>query len=64
MAKKKPILASKFLIGSAVNLYGKRYFKKKARLVTDGSLKSIKPPYIVVANHSGFADVGGLVVAA
>ncbi|MCX4285981.1 MAG: lysophospholipid acyltransferase family protein [Clostridia bacterium] len=64
MAKKKPILASKFLIGSAVNLYGKRYFKKKARLVTDGSLKSIKPPYVVVANHSGFADVGGLVVAA
>ena len=40
--------------------YGNRYFTKKVKLVSDGVLKHIKPPYIVVANHASFADVGGM----
>lgn len=62
MAKKKPRLASKFLIGAAVNLYGKLKFVKQVKLISDGSLKKIKPPYIVVANHASFVDVGGLIM--
>lgn len=62
--RKNPILARKSLIGLGVAFYGRRYFKKQARLVTDSALKSIKPPYIVVANHAGFADVGGLIMEA
>ena len=41
--------------------YGKRYFKKKVKLIEDGNLKQIKPPYVVVANHCGFLDVASLV---
>ncbi len=59
--KKSPKLANKALIGLGITFYGRRYFKKKVTLKTLGSLKNIKPPYIVVANHSGFADVGGLI---
>ena len=62
--KRRPILACKPLIGLGVAFYGKRYFSKQVKLISDGSLKRIKPPYVVVANHSGFADVGGLIVAA
>lgn len=62
--RKNPVLASKPLIGLGVTFYGKRYFRKQARLVSDGALKGIKPPYVVVANHSGFADVGGLIMEA
>ena len=62
--RKSPKLASKFLIGMGVTFYGRRYFRRKARLVSDHALKSIKPPYVVVANHSGFADVGGLIMEA
>ena len=47
-----------------VTFYGRRYFRRKVRLVSDNALKSIKPPYVVVANHSGFADVGGLIMEA
>ncbi len=59
--KKSPKLANKALIKLGITFYGRRYFKKKVTLKTLGSLKNIKPPYIVVANHSGFADVGGLI---
>lgn len=62
--KRRPVLASKPLIGLGVAFYGRRYFNKRVKLEVVGSLKEIKPPYIVVANHSGFADVGGLIVAA
>ena len=62
--RKRPVLASKTFIKLGLTFYGKRYFKKQVTLKTIGSLKNIKPPYIVVANHSGFADVGGLVVDA
>lgn len=58
---KKPILANKFLVRVGVNLYGKRYFKKQARLLCNVDLSKLEPPYIVLANHSGFADVGGLI---
>ena len=63
MAKKNPKLANKFLIGAAVNFYGKRKFRKEAKLITDGTLKKLKPPYVVVANHAGFVDVGGLIMS-
>ncbi|MCM1195242.1 MAG: 1-acyl-sn-glycerol-3-phosphate acyltransferase [Firmicutes bacterium] len=61
---KHPRLASKPLVGLGVAFYGKRYFKKQVKLISDGSLKKLEPPYIIVANHSGFADVGGLITQA
>lgn len=62
--QKHPTLASKSLLRLAVAFYGRRYFRKNVRLVADDALKSIKPPYIVVANHAGWADVGGLIMQA
>lgn len=62
MKRKKPVLASKFLIGVAKTFYGKKYFTKKVNLIADGTLASLKPPFVVVANHCGFVDVGGLVM--
>ena len=58
--KKKPTLASKFFVGAAVHFYGKPYCRKQVNLIHDGSLKDIKPPYVLVANHSGFLDVGAV----
>lgn len=60
LSTKKPVPASKFLLGMATTFYGKRYFTKKVKLVDDGVLKYLKPPYIIVANHASFADVGGM----
>ena len=60
--KKKPILASKFLIGCGVAFYGKRYFRKQVQFVHDDTLNQIKPPYIIVANHCGFLDVTGTIM--
>ena len=61
MAKKRnPILASKLVVGAAVHFYGKRYLRKQVRLIDDGSLRRIKPPYVLVANHCGFLDVAGV----
>ena len=60
---KKVKLANKFLVGMGVTFYGKTRFKRQVKLITDGSLKKIKPPFVVVANHAGFVDVGGLVVS-
>ena len=62
MASKKPILADNFIMSLGRTFYGKRYFSKQVKLVSDGTLAKIQPPYVVVANHSGFADVGGLVM--
>ena len=64
MVKRKPKLASKFLIGTAVRTYGRRFFKKQVKLIHDGSLKKIKPPYVLVANHCGFLDVAGVIMMA
>ena len=33
--RKTPILAKKSLIGLSVSLYGRRYFRRKARIVSD-----------------------------
>ena len=63
MANKHPKLASKFLIGAAINLYGKTKFIKKAQLSGNEFFKYLKPPYVVVANHASFADVGGLIMS-
>lgn len=60
MKKKHPVPASRFLLNSAKFFYGNKYFSKRVKLVCDDTLKNIKPPYIVVANHASFADVGGL----
>lgn len=57
---KQPRLASKFVMGCVMTFYGKRYFRKKAVLVEDGTLRKIKPPYILLANHASFADVAGI----
>ena len=60
---KKVKLANKFLIGIGVNTYGKTTFRRQVPLVADDTLKNLKPPFVVVANHAGFADVGGLVMS-
>ena len=60
---KKVKLANKFLIGAAINLYGKTKFKRQVKLITDGTLAKLKPPFVVVANHAGFVDVGGLIIS-
>lgn len=62
--RKHPTLAQKGLIRLAVVFYGKRYFKRQVRLVSDHALRHIKPPYVVAANHACFADVGGLIMEA
>lgn len=41
--------------------YGNKFVKKQIKLVHDGMLNKIKPPYIIVANHSSFVDVGALI---
>ena len=58
--RKKPILASKFFVGAAVNFYGKPFCRKQIKLIHDGSLRKIKPPYVLVANHCNFVDVGAV----
>ena len=61
MSKKaKPILAKKSLVRLSLLFYGNRFVKKQVRLIHDGTLSKIRPPYIVVANHSSFVDVGAL----
>lgn len=62
MKNKKPILAKRSLLRLARAFYGKNFFSKKVKLVHDGTLARIRPPYIVVANHSNFVDVGGLIM--
>lgn len=62
MSAKKPILASNFIMGIGRAVYGRQYFTKKVKLISDGTLKNLEPPYIVVANHSSFADVGGVIM--
>ena len=63
MANKHPRPASKFLIRAAIDFYGKTKFGKKAKLSGGEAFRYIKPPYIVVANHASFADVGGLIMS-
>ncbi|MCM1043407.1 MAG: 1-acyl-sn-glycerol-3-phosphate acyltransferase [Corallococcus sp.] len=58
--RKNPRLANKFAVRLGINFYGKGYFKKYAPFVDDGTLRNIKPPYIVAVNHASFADVGGI----
>lgn len=58
--KKKPILAKKSLVRLGIWFYGNKFVKKDIKLVHDGTLSKLKPPYIVVANHSSFVDVGAL----
>ncbi|MCM1289413.1 MAG: 1-acyl-sn-glycerol-3-phosphate acyltransferase [Corallococcus sp.] len=62
MKNKKPVPAKKSLIRLGIAFYGKKFFSKKVKLVHDGTLKKMEPPYIVVANHSNFIDVGGLIM--
>ncbi len=59
--RKKPILAKKSFIRLGLLAYGNKFCKKQIKLVHDGSLSQIQPPYIVVANHSSFVDVGALI---
>ncbi len=59
-SKKKPILASKFLIKCGIIFYGKRFFRKKVKLLYNSEFSQIKPPFVVVANHASFADVGAM----
>ncbi len=59
--RKKPILAKKSLIRLGLSVYGNKFCKKQIKLIHDGSLSRIQPPYIVVANHSSFVDVGALI---
>lgn len=59
--RKKPYLASKFLIKLSLLFYGNNFCRKSVKLVDDGALSGLKPPYIVVANHSSFVDVGCLI---
>lgn len=59
--RKNPILANKFFVRAGVNFYAKKYCKKQVKLTYSADLSKIKPPYVVVANHSGFLDVCGLI---
>ncbi len=59
--RKKPVLAKKSFIRLGLWFYGNKFCKKQIKLVHDGTLAKIKPPYIVVANHSSFVDVGALI---
>lgn len=59
--RKKPILAKKGLIALSIAFYGKKFVNKGVKLLHDGTLSKLKPPYIVVANHASFVDVGGLI---
>ena len=51
------------MMGAAIAFYGKPTFAKKAKLSGGEAFKYLKPPYIVVANHASFADVGGLIMS-
>lgn len=60
MAKKShPKLANRFLLKLARTFVGKRYFKR-CGLTADFDLSKLKPPYVVVANHCGLADIAGV----
>lgn len=59
--RKKPILAKKSLIRLALVFYGNKFVRKKVKLSHDGALSKLQPPYIVVANHASFVDVGCLI---
>lgn len=59
--RKKPKLANKFLMKMSLVFYGNKFFTKNVRLTCDGELSKLQPPYIVVANHCSFVDVGGLI---
>ncbi|MBQ2723213.1 MAG: 1-acyl-sn-glycerol-3-phosphate acyltransferase [Clostridia bacterium] len=54
--KKQVRLASKFLINCARTFYGNG-FAKKLNLEIEGDLAGLKPPFIVMANHTSFADL-------
>ena len=60
---KKVKLANKFVVGAAVNLYGKTSFRRYVKLIGGDALKKIKPPFVVVANHASFVDVAGLMIS-
>ena len=54
--RKKPILAKKSLLRGALLFYGNNFVKKKIKLIHDGTLSELQPPYIVLANHCSFVD--------
>lgn len=57
----KPTLPQKSLIKLALATYGKRYFSKEIHLIEEGTLRKIRPPYILLATHASFADVASIV---
>lgn len=59
--RKKPYLANKLLMKLSLVFYGNKFCKKSIKLIDNGALSKLKPPYIVVANHSSFVDVGALI---
>lgn len=59
--RKKPILAKKSLLRGALLFYGNNFVKKKIKLIHDGTLSELQPPYIVLANHCSFVDVCSLI---
>lgn len=59
--RKKPTLAKKSFIRLGLVAYGNKFCKKQIKLIHHGTLSKIQPPYIVVANHSSFVDVGALI---
>lgn len=59
--RNKPYLANKLLMKLSLVFYGNKFCKKSIKLIDDGALSKLKPPYIVVANHSSFVDVGALI---
>lgn len=59
--RKKPYLANKLLIKLSIVFYGNKFCKKSIKLIDNGALSKLKPPYIVVANHCSFVDVGALI---
>lgn len=58
---KKPKLASVALQKLAYQLLYKNILTTKVKVIDDGTLASIKPPYLLLANHVSHVDVAVLV---
>ncbi len=54
--KYKIKVASMFVVGLGVNLLGRPIAHTKYKLRDDGTLRGIKPPYMLLINHASVAD--------
>ncbi|MBO5772586.1 MAG: 1-acyl-sn-glycerol-3-phosphate acyltransferase [Clostridia bacterium] len=55
--KKQVRRVNKLLFNLAWAFYGKPFAKRKINLQIEGDIKGLKPPFILMANHTSFADL-------